>query len=116
MGQKKVLANSVKEEKERAMNFVHICEILMLVLFGASWPFNIAKSIRSRTAKGKSLIFEALIICGYLCGLAAKIYIWRQTGVLAYSTWFYIADIAMVATDLALSIRNVRLDRVATAK
>ena len=87
----------------------------MLVLFGISWPFNIAKSIRSRTARGKSLVFGALIICGYLFGLAAKVHTWRQTGVLAYSTWFYIADIAMVSIDLALSLRNARLDRAALA-
>ena len=40
-----------------------VFEILMLVCFGLSWPFNIAKSWKSRTAKGKSLIFE---ICKWL--------------------------------------------------
>ena len=32
------------------MNIVHVLEAGMLVCFGISWPFNIAKSIRSRTA------------------------------------------------------------------
>ena len=27
-----------------------VFEMLMLILFGLSWPFNIAKSLRSRTA------------------------------------------------------------------
>lgn len=45
----------------------------MLVCFGISWPFNIAKSLRSRTAKGKSVAFELLIIAGYLCGLIGKL-------------------------------------------
>jgi hypothetical protein len=31
--------------------------------------------------------------------------------VLAYSVWFYIADIAMVLIDVCLYIRNTRLDR-----
>ena len=35
-----------------------VFEMLMLILFGLSWPFNIAKSLRSRTAKGKSIYFE----------------------------------------------------------
>ena len=32
-----------------------VFETIMLLCFGASWPFNIAKSLRSRTAKGKSI-------------------------------------------------------------
>lgn len=36
------------------MNFTELFEILMLVSFGASWPFNVIKSYRVRTAKGKS--------------------------------------------------------------
>lgn len=79
----------------------------MLVCFGISWPFNIAKSLRSRTAKGKSVAFELLIIAGYLCGLVGKIIL----GNLSYVVFFYIADILMVAADLVLTLRNRRLDR-----
>lgn len=79
----------------------------MLVCFGISWPFNIAKSIRSRTAKGKSVAFELLIIAGYLCGLVGKLIL----GNLSYVVFFYIADILMVAADLVLTLRNRRLDR-----
>ena len=49
-----------------------VFEMIMLICFGLSWPFNITKSVRSRTAKGKSLWFEVCIIVGYLCGLAGK--------------------------------------------
>lgn len=79
----------------------------MLVCFGISWPFNIAKSLRSRTAKGKSVAFELLIIAGYLCGLIGKLIL----GNLSYVVFFYIADILMVAADLVLTLRNRRLDR-----
>lgn len=89
------------------MNIVHVLEAGMLVCFGISWPFNIAKSLRSRTAKGKSVAFELLIIAGYLCGLVGKIIL----GNLSYVVFFYIADILMVAADLALTLRNRRLDR-----
>ena len=78
------------------MNIVHVLEAGMLVCFGISWPFNIAKSIRSRTAKGKSVAFELLIIAGYLCGLVGKLIL----GNLSYVVFFYIADILMVAADL----------------
>ena len=86
---------------------VHILEAGMLICFGLSWPFNIAKSLRSRTAKGKSVAFEVLIITGYLCGLVGKFIL----DDLSYVVLFYIADILMVATDLVLTLRNRRLDR-----
>ena len=79
----------------------------MLVCFGVSWPFNIAKSLRSRTAKGKSVIYEILVVVGYLFGLTAKFIL----GDMNYVVVFYIIDILMVATDLGLTLRNRRLDR-----
>lgn len=89
------------------MNIVHILEAGMLVCFGVSWPFNIAKSLRSRTAKGKSVIYEILVIVGYFFGLAAKIIL----GDVNYVMIFYIVDILMVTTDIVLTFRNRRLDR-----
>ena len=95
------------------MDIVQLCEIGMLVAFGFSWPFNIIKSWRSGTAKGKSVIFEFIVVFGYLVGVLGKFITWRQTGVLAYSVWFYFADIAMVTIDIVLYFRNTRLDRLA---
>ena len=95
------------------MDLVQLCEIGMLLAFGFSWPFNILKSWRSRTARGKSVLFAFIVVFGYLVGLAGKLIAWRQTGVLAYSVWFYLADIAMVATDIVLYFRNSALDRAA---
>ena len=93
------------------MKFVHLCEAGMLIAFGFSWPFNIIKSWKSGTARGKSIAFEYIIVAGYLIGLLGKIISWRITGELAYSVWFYIADIIMVVTDIVLYYRNVALDR-----
>ena len=84
-----------------------ICEVLMLILFGLSWPFNLATSWRSRPARGKSVLFEIVIILGYLCGIAGKFLGDNVTYVVA----FYVVDIAMVSTDLALTLRNLRLDK-----
>ena len=83
-----------------------VFEMIMLICFGLSWPFNIVKSMRSRTAKGKSLLFEVLVIIGYLSGLAGKFI----GGQITYGVAFYVLDIAMVATDLILTLRNRRLD------
>lgn len=89
------------------MNIVHVLEAGMLVCFGVSWPFNIAKSLRSRTAKGKSVVYEILVVVGYFFGLAAKIIL----GDVNYVMIFYIVDILMVTTDILLTFRNRRLDR-----
>ncbi len=93
------------------MDIVQLCEIGMLVSFGASWPFNIIKSWQSKTAKGKSLLFEIIVVFGYAVGLLGKLITWNRTGIWAYSIWFYIADIAMVLIDMCLYFRNAALDR-----
>ena len=89
-----------------------IFEVLMLVCFGLSWPFNITKSWKARTARGKSVGFEILILTGYLCGVAGKFISGNVTYVLAV----YILDILMVCTDLVLPLRNKVLDRMEDKK
>ena len=49
-----------------------ILEIIMVLCFGASWPMNIMRSYRARTAKGKSLAFLIFISVGYVAGIASK--------------------------------------------
>ena len=78
----------------------------MLLCFGASWPFNIIKSYRSHTAGGKSIGFELLIMVGYLCGIAGKLITHNVNFVLCV----YILDLAMVAADFTLTLRNRKLD------
>ena len=89
-----------------------VFEVLMLICFGLSWPFNITKSWKSRTARGKSLLFEVCIIVGYLCGLAGKFI----SGNITYVVAVYILDMLMVTTDLILTIRNKVLDRMEDKK
>ena len=86
-------------------------ETIMLIGFGCSWPFNIAKSIKSKTTLGKSVYFEIIVIISYLFGVAAKLIIFRETGELQYSFWFYLIDIMLVTTDVCLYIRNRKIDK-----
>ena len=90
----------------------HLFETIMLVCFGLSWPFNIAKSLRSGTAKGKSLQFEICIVIGYLFGIAGKFI----GGNVTYVLVVYVLDVLMVCTDIVLTCRNRRLDRLAEEK
>ena len=83
----------------------------MLIIFGCSWPANIHKSLTSRTTLGKSLVFEVLVVVGYICGITAKIIIFKRTGELPASFWFYETDILLVTTDIVLYFRNLKIDR-----
>ena len=89
-----------------------IFEVLMLLCFGISWPFNISKSWKSRTAKGKSLIFELCVVVGYLCGIAGKF----VSGNVTYVVAVYVLDVTMVCIDIILTLRNMALDRMAEKK
>ena len=84
-----------------------IFEIIMVVSFGASWPFNVMKSYRARTAKGKSLLFLLLIFFGYIAGIVAKL---TADSFKWYVLFFYVLNLIMVGTDLVLYMRNKRLD------
>ena len=91
-----------------------LLEIVMIVSFGASWPMNVVKSYRARTAKGKSLGFLLLILFGYVAGITSKLVNEAYMANFAakwYVLFFYVLNFVMVSTDLVLYIRNVRLDR-----
>lgn len=78
----------------------------MVVSFGISWPMNIIKSVRTRSAKGKSLPFLLFIFAGYICGIASKLI----SGNITYVFVFYVLNLLMVGTDIILYFRNRRLD------
>ena len=90
-----------------------ILEVVMIVSFGASWPMNVLKSWRARTAKGKSLAFLCLIIFGYIAGITGKfmnpVYM-AEFSSKWYVLFFYVLNLLMVTTDLILYFRNKRLD------
>ena len=89
-------------------------EIIMILSFGASWPLNVMKSYKARTAKGKSLGFLCLILFGYIAGIASK---FANEAYMAsfsekwYVLFFYFLNFAMVSVDLLLYFRNRKLDK-----
>ena len=93
-----------------------ILEIIMIVSFGASWPMNVMKSWKARTAKGKSLGFLCLILFGYVAGIISKLVNESYMASFA-SKWFvlffYVLNFVMVGTDFILYFRNLRLDKEA---
>ena len=94
-----------------------IAEVIMIVCFGASWPFNVIKSYKARTAKGKSPVFLCLIIIGYIAGIASKFL--NEAYLVSinekwYVLFFYFLNLFMVSVDLMLYFRNRRLDKMST--
>lgn len=91
-----------------------ILEIIMILSFGASWPMNVIKSYKARTAKGKSLAFMLLIFFGYIAGIASKFVnetYMAQFSQKWYVLFFYFLNIFMVGIDIILYFRNKRLDK-----
>ena len=82
-------------------------EIGMIVLFGLSWPMNMLKSYKARTAKGKSPAFLLLVLMGYICGIISK---FLAQSFKWYILFFYILNSLMVIADLLLYFRNLRID------
>ena len=88
------------------MELGHLFEAAMLICFGFSWPINVVKAYKARTAKGTSLAFIFLIITGYLAGITAKF----LNGQLNYVLVVYFLNLAIVMTNVFVYFRNVRLD------
>jgi len=81
-------------------------EVFMVVSFGVSWPMSILKSLKAKTAKGKSLFFLFMILFGYACGITSKL----LSGKINYVIAFYILNFIMVSIDLMLYFKNRQLD------
>ena len=81
-------------------------EMCFLLCFAAAWPSNIVKSWRSRTARGRSMVFPLIVEAGYIFGIISKF----TAESLTYVVFFYFLNFTMVAIDLALTLRNRRLD------
>lgn len=98
--------------------FVSVMEMMMVVLFGISWPLNIVKAWKSRTAKGISLLFYLFIWLGYLFALIGKFALihsnapqpWYET-VHWYVMFFYLLNVLMVTAGILIYFRNWMLDQ-----
>lgn len=76
-----------------------IFEGLMILCFGASWPFALWKTYKTKDVKGKSIRFLVLILIGYMFGIIHKILC--NTDIVI---WLYFINFAMIGTDLSLTL------------
>ena len=89
------------------MEIAPILETIMLVCFGFSWPMNLIKAYKARSAKNSSLPFILLIITGYIAGISAKIVL----GNINYVLIAYLLNLAIVSLNLIVYFRNVTFDK-----
>ncbi|MDD6564743.1 MAG: hypothetical protein PUF08_06650 [Clostridiales bacterium] len=98
--------------------FTNIMETMMVICFGISWPLNIIKAWKAKTAKGTSLIFYFFIWIGYIFALIGKIAMINATPYVAwydivpwYVMFFYVLNILMVSGGIILYFRNKVFDK-----
>lgn len=84
-----------------------IFETVMLVCFGLSWPINVIKAYKARTAKATSLPFILLIFTGYIAGISSKV----VSGQMNYVFVVYLINLAIVLLNIVVYFRNVALDK-----
>lgn len=77
-----------------------IFEAIMMFCFGISWPFQVAKTYKTKNVEGKSILFLWLVIIGYLSGIIYKI-----SGNLDWVILLYFANLMLVGTDTFLYYR-----------
>ncbi len=86
---------------------MQIFEVIMLLCFGLSWPISVYKSIRSRSTKGKSVVFIFAIIMGYISGIIGKV----VNDQISYVLVLYCINLVVVSIDLALYFVNSRREK-----
>ena len=80
-----------------------VLEVLMIVCFGLAWPINLYNSWKSRSTKGKNLLFMSFIVLAYIFGILNKLLVSVDGAV-----YFYLLNEAMVLADYLLYFVNRR--------
>ena len=86
----------IQSTQIRTMSFF---EAGMLICFGASWPFAVIKTYKTKAVKGKSKLFLFLIILGYVFGMINKI-----LNSMDVVFWLYVINLLLVSTDFMFCI------------
>ena len=99
----------MNQPESEGMKMAELLESTMLICFGLSWPMNLAKNIKAKSARNMSLQFILLIITGYIAGISAKIYNHRFNYVLVV----YLLNLIVVSANVVVFFINRRYDRQA---
>lgn len=78
----------------------------MLLCFAFAWPFSIYKLYKTKSTKGKSILFSAVVMLGYVFGIANKF----VNDDVNYVVFFYFFDLGLVLIDSLLYFRNLHYE------
>ncbi len=84
------------------MSAATILEMTMLICFGCAWPLASLRILRTRRVDGRGLLPTALIFCGYVAGMGAKLCACSIDGCLASVFWLYLLNAVSVGVNLGL--------------
>ncbi len=84
---------------------------VMLICFGFSWPINLVKNIKLKSAKAMNLGFILLIVVGYIAGIASRI----VSGMYGYVFVIYIINLLVVSCNIVVYIINRGYDKAKEA-
>ena len=104
--------------------FTDVCEIVMLICFSIAWLVSLVKSWRSKSAKGKSILFLLLVFAAYTFGMIRKVLQYKESqaagtalDLLFYLAWFsYGINLLLILADLVVWVRNLVYDKRGDSK
>jgi len=79
---------------------VSIFEAGMLLCFGASWPFAVYRTWKTKSCHAKSFVFMWMVFVGYIFGIMHKLMV-----SLDWVIYLYLFNGFLVGLDLILSYR-----------
>lgn len=83
-----------------------IFELIMMVMFGTAWPFNLIRQLRKKTSRGISTPFYLVIIGAYISGIVNKL-----VNGIDYVIVVYCINFGMVTMSFILMLIYRRRDR-----
>ena len=92
-------------------------EAVMVISFGVSWPMNIIRAYKAKTAKGTSIIFLGLVEFGYISSIIWKLLTGDMQALFGgdftkYGCFFYLLNAIMIFIAILIYFKNKTLDRM----
>lgn len=88
------------------IDWTEVLHAIMLICFGFSWPINLIKNIKLKSAKIMNLPFLILIIVGYIAGITSRIIDYK----FGYVFVIYVINLCVVSANLIVYFINRRYD------
>ena len=86
-------------------HYATIFEAIMIFCFGISWPFAVARTLRTRNVAGVSIVFLWFVFAGYVAGILFKLSDWAAAGHPSPVMALYLFNFMVVGIEVVLYYR-----------